>query len=753
MDHLMRRRNIDRSRGVLGPSINAASLPSPSSSPTPSPIPFASSRNVSLGESMTRKSRSPSPWGSGPSKGLHASHNELVDSVISTTNRALTSMSEGSQSPTRMNRGQRESEYQGNQSGSQTYKSKALEYEVKISEALYKKRAAPHPDRTAACMSVFYDFVHDDSMLPFRRCLMTLYEEISKSIYSDTYLTAATSTDSSSPIGKSPFFLAVKRLEQEKQDIQVSKMRLMKDIKEQEVNYTNLVDELSRLKEVISERDQEIHNLHIKENKIKSELSKVREQMMEVKKDRERFETLWAADHHRVDTLKKELDDTTNEFTLQLEEMRELNVNQVPRHQYERSQNKLMRITTEYQALEENHQELVDKYNQAISKLQENSKMVQDYEKKLSCTTPRPQGELYEVLFPVRDGSDDDSEDDSRNRDYMFTAPYVAKSTRDRFAVLSKSVEILRAEVTDLREKVAISTESVTKKIRSGRYFIGRGNGLHVPKYLRYVGRIPNRNMTRRELDGLMSEILEYKDRHEKNTGNEEPLQDSIYIFFQKKFGSQQAIAFCSYNMMNALKRYLHESDCRLFYRVLKTDYPFSLYTQCELELSKIRTLVREIIRTVSSKMVKKELLTRIKENFPLKSEQDMNDIKEALGRDKLFLSQQYEKMLREGPFIQEVKDQFLYAFEDYVTGLGEVLSTMDRRKTGRLSLREIGEGLRQFDPDKSIKELRGYLAAGSGTNVRDMDPSTVVEIPNFLKRLTKSVACQRSLPSDKPAD
>eukprot|EP00002_Diphylleia_rotans_P027927 TRINITY_DN5625_c0_g1_i2.p1 TRINITY_DN5625_c0_g1~~TRINITY_DN5625_c0_g1_i2.p1 ORF type:complete len:359 (+),score=58.91 TRINITY_DN5625_c0_g1_i2:321-1397(+) len=351
--------------------------------------------------------------------------------------------------------------------------------------------------------------------------------------------------------------------------------------------------------------------------------------------------------------------------------MRELNVNQVPRHQYERSQNKLMRITTEYQALEENHQELVDKYNQAISKLQENSKMVQDYEKKLSCTTPRPQGELYEVLFPVRDGSDDDSEDDSRNRDYMFTAPYVAKSTRDRFAVLSKSVEILRAEVTDLREKVAISTESVTKKIRSGRYFIGRGNGLHVPKYLRYVGRIPNRNMTRRELDGLMSEILEYKDRHEKNTGNEEPLQDSIYIFFQKKFGSQQAIAFCSYNMMNALKRYLHESDCRLFYRVLKTDYPFSLYTQCELELSKIRTLVREIIRTVSSKMVKKELLTRIKENFPLKSEQDMNDIKEALGRDKLFLSQQYEKMLREGPFIQEVKDQFLYAFEDYVTGLG----------------------------------------------------------------------------------
>jgi hypothetical protein len=136
---------------------------------------------------------------------------------------------------------------------------------------------------------------------------------------------------------------------------------------------------------------------------------------------------------------------------------------------------------------------------------------------------------------------------------------------------ICEAVETLRDDLEKARDQLPwVQAEKKEQAAMAGKWFVCRGTAPNVPKFLRFQGKVRNRNMQKGDCEALIKGFWEYKGKmDEKKKAPRLSVPDRLYEYMQSKYGVQQVIVEMGYNLVDALKRFQYDADCELFHKVL----------------------------------------------------------------------------------------------------------------------------------------------------------------------------------------
>ena len=124
--------------------------------------------------------------------------------------------------------------------------------------------------------------------------------------------------------------------------------------------------------------------------------------------------------------------------------------------------------------------------------------------------------------------------------------------------------------------------------------FIGKGNGLHLPKYLRWHGKLKNRKIKKGELERIIGDVWKEKLHYEINHG-----VTSLSTFFgvymeQLVPCDPQRRSEKAYSLIYSAERYKADADCELFLAILREEVPEEVWLDQLQLLSELRAAFEE---------------------------------------------------------------------------------------------------------------------------------------------------------------
>ena len=301
-------------------------------------------------------------------------------------------------------------------------------------------------------------------------------------------------------------------------------------------------------------------------------------------------------------------------------------------------------------------------------------------------------------------------------------------------------------------------------------HFEALGMHAHIPPYLRAVGRVQNFFMSRRDAAKLIREIMgalrTQEQAAEDNLAaamldNSSLKRDAVMppkapfsVFFEKYLTNK----YCgkgvevAYNLIDCLKKYSQESDCRLFSMLLEDVLPSDIWFDLSESLAAItETMKREESRqygNVAAKRLSIEAFIRLlKKILPNKTEMSIARVSRALALEtssnRLV---DLDRCLAEKDFTwsivsEELRQQYINEIIEFVDSVSEqVESSRDSPSELHSTLADLREALLRADPKKPRAEVNSYLARGCGVSLEQMllMEAKRVEIPleDFMRRL-----------------
>lgn len=117
------------------------------------------------------------------------------------------------------------------------------------------------------------------------------------------------------------------------------------------------------------------------------------------------------------------------------------------------------------------------------------------------------------------------------------------------------------------------------------------GTGPEVPEYLRWAGEIPHRSYTLNDARALVREVWYAKSEQERMSGKATFLSDYLGGFLRRKFGIQNLVADCAYNLLAALEEHEGDVDVDTFFLALTNAVSDRIYVDQGVMLAHLRLL------------------------------------------------------------------------------------------------------------------------------------------------------------------
>ena len=304
---------------------------------------------------------------------------------------------------------------------------------------------------------------------------------------------------------------------------------------------------------------------------------------------------------------------------------------------------------------------------------------------------------------------------------------------------------------------------------RSKNYFQSLGSSMELPKFLRFNGKVRNKNFSKGNTEQLMKDV--WKDRLRLGNDNQ-PVQDFFYDFLKKRFGIHSMVVEYGYNVLHALKRYSYDADCEFFLKVLVGELGEEVYHEQMAMIESFLEMCRDIdlkdCGKVSGKVKKDDLSRAIRTFLADKSEEMLDRPVGALDRDQPGAWVKYEKLFDEdregnqGYFAEEIRDQFLLEREEFRKGLEKYLEEEaleeDGEPEGGAGAEDGGAGgppakqvvtvpmaveaMLYVDCKLGEQVVTEYVKRGFGLDPRrqdeEIDIGLRIEMSAFLKNLVK---------------
>ena len=291
-------------------------------------------------------------------------------------------------------------------------------------------------------------------------------------------------------------------------------------------------------------------------------------------------------------------------------------------------------------------------------------------------------------------------------------------------------------------------------------HFEGLGLDPSLPPYLRANGYVQNIMLSKRDTEMIINDIwvareklveeAEAKAAVDRKPINLKPFDDFFYEYISNRFKWGNRIVEFGYNFIDALKKYVRDSDIRLFSLVLNgrlneevRNDSIQMMVNFEEELKKEEMMSRSDISGVLTFDVFMRVLRRI---FPTKGDVPLQRLERVL----LFETNgtktvKYIELLGEdengnqGKFAELLRAQHLTEIEQFTD---HVMDCIDQRGDGQecIVVNRLREALETADPNKSRPEINRLLSRGMDLPVEDVLMSearaTLVNVNNFKTKL-----------------
>ena len=232
-----------------------------------------------------------------------------------------------------------------------------------------------------------------------------------------------------------------------------------------------------------------------------------------------------------------------------------------------------------------------------------------------------------------------------------------------------------------------------------------------------------------------------------------------LYQHLHLKFGSHARIAEFGYNLIDALERYIDDSDCKLFLLILRGELAEEVRDDQLHLLVRVTTAMRredESTNNLRSGQLSVPAFMRVlKRLLPTKSDTSFAKLQKVLQMDtqqKKTRMVDYASLLEEdadgnqGMFAEMVRDQHLTEIIHYSQHVVDVIGQVHEREgsNGKMTIPQLREALLLADPDKQRLEINSYLSRGCACELRSLDEREArhdeVDLVLFLENLTSGL-------------
>lgn len=450
--------------------------------------------------------------------------------------------------------------------------------------------------------------------------------------------------------------------------------------------------------------------------------------------------------NHRIEQLEAKVRDLTH--TLQQTRMREDQLKATAKAQEEHAQDLKLRVTeTLEKTLGATEEEVQSCTTSAASTAQllrsaiKTAAELKKCEERLSHATPRPQ---YNSSQKVRDSM------------IQIEMTGLDRKTQTTDDFVSQLVELLGTslEQKQYHDRLMDSIEARGSSSAYPKFITAHGLGDHVPKYLRWSGRLPLKPIGKRETELLVKQIWAEKQQQEEGTGIRERMDEFFHRFLQARVGAADLVASWAYNIIFSLERHRFDGEgVELFLMVLKGEITESVKQGQQLEVSDVQFKLSRRLQgfgeddSTSISVVMNVLSNHWGES---KTEEDLKSLEAAILSNVKTpeISRPWETLFagagsnQETPFVLCVSNQYVHSILQYTIEVEDALRDAAVQDVDRGVLKlslggyDAFRALQELSPHKTDQEIEEYVRIGSGLGP-DVDVySQQFEFGPFLNRL-----------------
>ena len=324
--------------------------------------------------------------------------------------------------------------------------------------------------------------------------------------------------------------------------------------------------------------------------------------------------------------------------------------------------------------------------------------------------------------------------------------------------VLLNEIETLKAQLERMKIKDNAGREDGNiqneKYHPEGNFFDAKGYGEEVPEFLRYSGLLRNWRLSKRECERAVNEVWIAKEEWaDENEGQSIHLSDFLHVYLCDKYkGEQSLIAEFGYNLVDALQRYIEDSDCLIFLKILQGDLAEEVRDDQLHLLVEIKHVMEEEDCAIHSGMPSGTLqiasfMKILRKMLNTKSEHSFSKLQKALQFEAKGRMVAYNDIFEEdedgnqGDFCELLRAQHLEEIIAYDKKLNDaILDAMNMEGTGKLLISTLREVIKHCDPDKGRADINLYLARGCNCTIQEVvekeNGEEMVEVDEFIARL-----------------
>ncbi len=337
-----------------------------------------------------------------------------------------------------------------------------------------------------------------------------------------------------------------------------------------------------------------------------------------------------------------------------------------------------------------------------------------------------------------------------KKHDVIAFTERAKESTQSVDRAIGAQIKILRHydQLDSYNEKVeeVISADEIPRiqinineeQQQAFKYFLGLGSSSDIPKFLRFQGKVRNRNLGRIDLQVLIDMIWKEFEKLTDCDSVKCNLQECLYEFLKKRFGIQTIIAEWGYNIMHALEKWVSDAEVELFLLVLTGNLSVCAYKDQKEMIASMQSWMNTLssssfhsrghiaMRKFGKSLNKKPStnvqgtvhINTVSRNisffFPSASQQDIDIMVSCLNIDfpagNFNTNSLYDKSNGEGrKFLQYVRKFHMKKFEDFIQDVDNKMRMAQKERKKYLTDKDILYVLKECDSKFANETWKHY--------------------------------------------
>ncbi|CUG83694.1 Hypothetical protein, putative [Bodo saltans] len=304
--------------------------------------------------------------------------------------------------------------------------------------------------------------------------------------------------------------------------------------------------------------------------------------------------------------------------------------------------------------------------------------------------------------------------------------------------------------------------------------FIGRGNGPHVPVFLRFQGHLRNRRLNKGDVENMLKHFWTDRKRSTDDSaanggvlagggatatsgsGDASPILSSGPLSIQDYFlewlikctGSHQGAIELAYNIMDVCSRFTRDPDCGMFLAILNNDVNEAAYFDQLSVVEQLQMVLRHHDKNDIGILKRSRVHHILLKLFPAKSLDAMLRLRFALlshldiHTDCIRYAEVFEEDHdgNQTRFVELVREQHLEEMMEYIVDVEEAIREAPNAE-GVLTASMVRNALHFLDPKIPSAKMDSLLACGLKIHAMSSEFDEMHVSPeDFILRLRKGI-------------